>query len=423
MSTNFFRLFICLFSLLLSSLPAFAQGAWETKADLPTQRTEVAVAELNGKIYVFGGFLGNGAATSVVEVYDVTQDRWTSVSPVPIAIHHIGAAAVDGKVYAVGGLGRNFAPVNTLFEYDPTTNQWAQKANLPVARGAMAVAVDNGKIYAIGGQTPSFDLAQNAVYDPQTDSWQALAPMPTPREHVAAAAIRGMIYVAGGRQGSLATNRRTLEVYDPDTNTWKSLPDMPTARGGLAAAALNGRLYVFGGEANSGTFSQNEEFDPATATWRNMAPMPTARHGLGAVSFAGKIYVIGGGPQPGLFVSSANEVFTPPATGVDDPDAATIKDFRLFQNYPNPWKRNGAFPQTTIRYHLPEKASVTVTVYNFLGQRVRTLLHQIPQAAGEHFVNWDGRNDDGRELSSGIYFYRLEAGNRTALKKLVVVRQ
>lgn len=133
--------------------------------------------------------------------------------------------------------------------------------------------------------------------------------------------FNGKIYVAGGRQGSLASNLRTLEVYDPMANIWKSLPNMPTARGGLAAAALDGCLYVFGGEANTGTFNQNEEFDPVTEMWRNLAPMPTARHGLGAVSFAGKIYVIGGGPQPGLFVSNANEVFTPETTRVNESPA------------------------------------------------------------------------------------------------------
>jgi N-acetylneuraminic acid mutarotase len=420
MSITFLQILIW-FTFFLSSVCLFAQGAWQTQAPLPTPRTEVAAAELDGKIYVFGGILESGAATDVVEVYDIAQDRWTAAAPLPLALHHIGAATVDGKIYAVGGLGGGFVPVNTLFEYDPATNQWSRKADLTAARGAMAVAVANGKIYAIGGQKPgTVATTDNIQYDPQTNRWQEWVPMPTPREHAAAATIDGKIYVAGGRQGFLATNLRTLEVYDPAAFRWKSLPDMPTARSGIAAAALNGRLYVFGGESAPGTFNQNEEFDPVTETWRAMAPMPTARHGLGAISFGGKIYVLGGGPQPNLSVSDAHEVFTPPTTRVEEA-AATVQNFRLFQSYPNPWSRSSRFPQTTIRYRLPETAKVSVSIYNALGQRVRLLLRERAQSAGEHSVNWDGRNDAEKSMHRGIYFYKLQTGKQAAWGKLVVM--
>ena len=78
--------------------------------------------------------------------------------------------------------------------------------------------------------------------------------------------------------------------------------------------------------------------------------------------------------------------------------------FALANNYPNPFN-----PETTIKYALPQAADVELTVYNVVGQPVRTLVAE-HQSAGRYVVEWDATNDSGHSLSSGMYFYRLEAG-------------
>jgi hypothetical protein len=83
----------------------------------------------------------------------------------------------------------------------------------------------------------------------------------------------------------------------------------------------------------------------------------------------------------------------------------------LMQNYPNPFN-----PSTTIRYGLPSRAHVTLTVFNTLGQRV-AILQNGEQDAGYHEVHFDGSN-----LPSGVYFYRMQAGSYTETKKLLLVR-
>ncbi|HQU74963.1 MAG TPA: FlgD immunoglobulin-like domain containing protein, partial [Calditrichia bacterium] len=82
----------------------------------------------------------------------------------------------------------------------------------------------------------------------------------------------------------------------------------------------------------------------------------------------------------------------------DGPIAAS---FSLSQNYPNPFN-----PETQIRYRLSESGSVSLIVYNSLGQTVRVLAegHQGP---GDYRVRWDGRDGAGRVVSSGVYYYRL----------------
>ena len=90
--------------------------------------------------------------------------------------------------------------------------------------------------------------------------------------------------------------------------------------------------------------------------------------------------------------------------------------YKLYQNRPNPFN-----PVTVIEYELPEDAEVKLGIYDLLGQRVRELVCG-RQKAGYYTVRWDGRDDEGREVSAGIYLYRLEAGSFVKTRKMVLVR-
>jgi hypothetical protein len=85
--------------------------------------------------------------------------------------------------------------------------------------------------------------------------------------------------------------------------------------------------------------------------------------------------------------------------------------FELEQNYPNPFN-----PGTTIKYKLPQASLVNLKVYNVLGQEVATLVDE-SQPAGIHAVQFDGSG-----LSSGVYFYRLSAGDFVQTRKLMLLR-
>ena len=91
--------------------------------------------------------------------------------------------------------------------------------------------------------------------------------------------------------------------------------------------------------------------------------------------------------------------------------------FALASNYPNPFN-----PATTIKYSLPQAADVELTVYNVMGQVVRTLIAE-HQSAGRYVVEWDATNDSGHSLSSGMYFYRLAAGGEfLETKKMLLLK-
>ena len=91
--------------------------------------------------------------------------------------------------------------------------------------------------------------------------------------------------------------------------------------------------------------------------------------------------------------------------------------FSLVDNYPNPFN-----PATTIRYALPQAADVELTVYNVVGQPVRTLVAEA-QSAGRYVVEWDATDDRGYSVSSGMYFYRLQAGDAfRQVKKMLLLK-
>ncbi|RME00764.1 MAG: T9SS C-terminal target domain-containing protein [Calditrichaeota bacterium] len=114
----------------------------------------------------------------------------------------------------------------------------------------------------------------------------------------------------------------------------------------------------------------------------------------------------------GFWGQSSNVVTDVAGPGVESPPLR----FRLYQNHPNPFN-----PATTIRYALPAATGVRLTVHDLVGRTVRVLVAKT-QRAGEHSVVWDGRDERGRQLASGVYVYRLDAGRFTKSAKMLLLK-
>ena len=105
-----------------------------------------------------------------------------------------------------------------------------------------------------------------------------------------------------------------------------------------------------------------------------------------------------------------------PIVGISDGDQRLPREYALDQNYPNPFN-----PETAIRYHLPQSEHVKLTVYNMLGQEIRVLVNE-PGSAGSYSVRWDGRDAAGQKVASGIYIYKMTAGNFIAVQKMLLMQ-
>ncbi len=101
---------------------------------------------------------------------------------------------------------------------------------------------------------------------------------------------------------------------------------------------------------------------------------------------------------------------------VDRTSLRTPDSFILQQNYPNPFN-----PSTNISYQLSKPSHVVLTIYNLLGQGIKSLVNEI-QAPGAISVSWDGRNEVGERVGSGVYFYQLRVNAEIQIKKMLVLQ-
>jgi hypothetical protein len=98
------------------------------------------------------------------------------------------------------------------------------------------------------------------------------------------------------------------------------------------------------------------------------------------------------------------------------PSDALPKEFTLSQNYPNPFN-----PVTNIDFALPRAAHVRIDIFNILGSKISTLVNE-HLSAGYKSVEWDGRSSSGQAVSSGVYLFRITAGEFTASRKALLMK-
>jgi hypothetical protein len=169
--------------------------------------------------------------------------------------------------------------------------------------------------------------------------------------------------------------------------------------GNYVTSLISSGHSFFAGTYTGGVFASSDD----GTTWRSIS------EGLTDVS-VGSLVIKGAM----LFSATSSGVWKRPLSEITSVPKATgllPKDYGLEQNYPNPFN-----PSTTIRYGLPTRSHVALTVYNTLGQLVASLVNETEEA-GSHEVRFDGS-----VLASGVYFYRLSAGDYLATKRLVLLR-
>ncbi len=406
----------------LSSLLAQA-SPWLIKNDMPTGRMTLSSSAVEGKIYVMGGHV-NGAnwgdpASPNVDEYDPTTDTWdTTTADMPMGRNSFASVVVDGKIYAIGGQSSAGNTAESSFwVYDPLTGTWdTTKTQLPSPRVGLSASVVDGKIYVIGGWNFSGPKYKTAVwvYDPITDTWDDTTTqnMPTPRAYLSTSVIHGKIYAFGGLNDDTTFNGLlTLEIYDPVTNTWSIGANMPAGRVYLKSSSVDSLIYVFGGSTNPNNLPAATvwEYNPAADTFKEVSPMPMGIMQAAASEVDGKIYNFGGTDTtlstPAKVASKVFE-YNPrndslsTFTAIEKEGKILPNSFLLHQNYPNPFN-----PSTAIEFDLPKTSEVTLKVFNILGEEVSTLVSD-RLSTGSYSYEWDASN-----LASGVYLYRLQAGD------------
>ena len=129
------------------------------------------------------------------------------------------------------------------------------------------------------------------------------------------------------------------------------------------------------------------------------------------------VNIVGAGPYTQWVYATPIAASSKPALSDDVEFVPDVPNtFSIAQNYPNPFN-----PETTIPYALPQSVHVRLVIYNVLGQEIRTLVNEL-KPAGYYRVVWDNKDDFGKSVSSGIYLYRIVAGDFVETKKLLLLK-
>jgi len=172
-----------------------------------------------------------------------------------------------------------------------------------------------------------------------------------------------------------------------------------TALGGhrIYRISLTGEVEIFAGSGIAGTV------DGPASTARFNGPNGIIANAAGDTLFISD------------FTSQTVRIITDFVTDIEDAVSIPV-EITLEQNYPNPFN-----PSTTIRYGLPSASEVTLKIFNMLGHEVATLVSQ-HKPAGTHSATWNGTNHLGKQVASGIYFYRLQIGTHVTTKKMIFAK-
>ncbi|MDZ7362981.1 MAG: YCF48-related protein [candidate division KSB1 bacterium] len=220
-------------------------------------------------------------------------------------------------------------------------------------------------------------------------------------------------YVQGPNVRSLLVHSPTGHVFAGASNgilrsiddggNWNTIHSLPGNFTWALAMDANGHIYA--ATEKSGVLRSTDN----GVTWQSISTGLTINdiRSLALHHASGQIFA--GTNGRGVFRHEQ-------PTAVSEIASEMPASFELTQNYPNPFN-----PSTTIKYDLPQQVEVKLVIFDMLGRRVRTLVaHR--QQTGRYAITWDGRNDAGEQVPSGVYLYRIEAGDFRAARRLTMVK-
>ncbi len=408
--------------------PCFAQSEW-TERDVPgpSPRGEFGFAfDSNEDLAVlFGGAGSLNFAAVNGETWTWDGAAWMFADSTGLSDRCDNAMAYDSvrdRVVSFGGFdGTYFGDT-----WVRANGAWSQitGAMPPSPRADSFMAFDSQRAVMVlfGGLAPT-GVIRRDTWEFGDSTWTQRAmngPPPARWIHRMAYDVeRGVTVMFGG---AAAQDSLLADTWEWDGSTWtENTVSGPSARYGHAMAydSINGVTVLFGGQTEiqfgQGVLGDTWTFD-GTA-WTELAiagPSPRSFVKMVYDSARNRIVLFGGwnGTQ---MVDDTWELVINTQTGASE-DGPVSARWMLAQNAPNPFEAH-----TEIRYSLPVAEHVEISIHDATGALVRRLLDGTV-AAGAHSISWNGIDDSGRAAASGIYFYRLQAGDRSASGRMVLVR-
>jgi len=375
---------------------------------------------------------GAGSTSIVRYTYNGT---WSAGVPLPSAKVGGSMTACNGKLYYIGGSATSILTGSTdVFEYTPSTGAWVTKAPLPVVlSGHGSVNWGDSVIFVIGGPYTGSGTNLNIhYYRVASNTWGTITnslPSGQGRRTFGLGISGNKIVISSGFNTAFLKSTYIGTIGSNATLiTWVAGPAVPTVYVGLSrpgGTAFDDLFFLVNGERGGpgGYYDTTHVFRISTNSWitlitgkpykmSNIFNAVTAK----CINDTIKLFVPGGfgsvtGGLPGVATNLFDVIGCGPfLVNVSDPVNNIPDVYSLQQNYPNPFN-----PETRIPYSTPQSGLVTLKVFDVLGKEVVTLVNEV-KTAGNHEIRFNASS-----FPSGVYFYKMEAGDFVESKKMVLL--
>ncbi len=428
-------LFVCLAAVIDTGYAQNWLQLTPASSNVPAPRSNAAAIydSLNHRVVIFGGRSASGHLNDVW-AFDLKNNSWSELTPTsgPAPAPRFTANGVYNpaaqQMIIWSGQGATF--FNDVWAFDLAAKTWTPfnpPDPKPNARYGVASIFDPKakEMVAFAGFTDAGRFDDTWRFNIANATWKdiSLATHPERRCLHSASydALKHRMIIYGGQTSG---PRGDIWAFDLVANTWADLTPQTSPAGRWFSTniydAANNRAIIFGGGFGGGSVTNEVwAFDLTQNSWQQLSPSgtpPAAREGAVAIyTRAEERMVVFGGLGNAYF----NDVWSlnfSPTTGIDSNSENELpKTFRLLGNYPNPFN-----PETTIDFETPEASNVSLRIYNLRGQQIKNLFEGKIDG-GRHQMIWDGTNDLGAKVTSGIYFYVLKAEGISVSRKAVLI--
>ena len=415
---------------------------WEILTSIPTGSSGHSESTVHDGTYLVSGFHPSGSYPSTIYEYDIAGASWSTLTPNPYGCGTYGMAyGVLDKHYRIGGTDTWPTAVNRVDIYDPVSDTWTAGATAPMANMDQIGGVYNDSLIFMfgggnwGGLTPHTNVY---FYDIYADAWTTATNFTGQgRGCLAGGVIGDYAIVACGYDGGATYLSDyivgNIDPANPANITWGTPTAIPGGFEGRyrvlsgVDAPLSGtaqELWVTCGQGNTNPqCSDIWSYEPIADVWTNWnLPKNVAVGNVNSLAITTTalddigVYVVGG--YTGSYVMD-HEVFHTGKIAVEEmpgqQDPSSV--FGFAANMKNPSDGYSAITYTTT-----QSGKVMVKVYDGSGRLVKTLVNRANEPAGTKTVYWNAKDDGSRTVANGVYFVRLEAENKVATHKMILVK-
>lgn len=422
--------------MLLFITGALRADDWQVVSAMPVPVKGAQAVVHDSLIYIVGGYTDlNYSAVNKIQVYNPRQNSW-QVFADSISRPRYGLCAGNYRHTLVmfGGVPQSGSVDSSLEMWDYATSPYIYDHDRNFSRTFATAQIYSNSIFIFGGQINLSldDTVSGAPYivEYQISTSQVVMsdyanyPITTWGQEMPvqqmSALLDGNIYIFGGALNGIL---KDIHRYSIAQYKWEKLSlNMQQERAAGSAVALNNQTAaIIGGyDETNQSIAEVEVFfnDQGYFFTEQRMPLNYARSELTAAVYDGAVYVFGGVNSLGQCVAQVEKGYIDKNMTVIDDDSplAPPAGFELAANYPNPF--NGT---TIIRLQNHQAQKIKLEIFDLSGQRVRVLVEEF-LPAGEYQYLWDGSDEQGRALASGVYLYRAVSASGHQAKRMLLIR-